>query len=131
MTPAVAGRVRQLRGLAEHQAACAEFRRHRAADEQARIDALLLDLVHALASLPLDGDSWPNQFTPHPMTTGDVRGDAICPGCGVADAIDCGAHFDDPAIRQMTCLRCGREFDVPEFMNPVPDPSDSFWLETT
>lgn len=42
-------RALQVRGLAEHRAACAEFRRRRAADEQARVDALLLELVDALA----------------------------------------------------------------------------------
>jgi hypothetical protein len=49
VTPALAARARQVRGEQEHRAACAEFRRRRVADEQARIDALLLDVIHALA----------------------------------------------------------------------------------
>lgn len=66
MSPAQAARVAQLQGYAEHRAACAEFRRRRAADEQARTERMLLDLIDALASLPLEADSWPNQFTGSP-----------------------------------------------------------------
>ena len=51
MTPAVAARVRQLDGWAEHRRAIAEFRARRAAGQQARINALLLDTIHALAGL--------------------------------------------------------------------------------
>ena len=52
MTPAVAARVRQLAAQAEHRRAIAEFRARRAADQQARVNALLLEAVAALASLP-------------------------------------------------------------------------------
>ncbi len=49
--PAVAARVRQLAGWAAHRRAIAEFRARRAADQQARVDALLLEAIAALASL--------------------------------------------------------------------------------
>ena len=48
--PAVAARVRQLAAQAEHRRAIAEFRAHRAADQQARVSALLLEAA-ALAEL--------------------------------------------------------------------------------
>jgi hypothetical protein len=48
--PAVAARVRQLAAQAEHRRAIAEFRARRAADQQARLDALLLEAIAALAS---------------------------------------------------------------------------------
>ena len=49
--PAVAARVRQLAAQAGHRRAIAEFRAHRTADQQARLDALLLEAIAALASL--------------------------------------------------------------------------------
>ena len=49
--PAVAARVRQLAAHAGHRRAIAEFRARRAADQQARTDALLLEAIAALASL--------------------------------------------------------------------------------
>ena len=49
--PAVAARVRQLAAQAGHRRAIAEFRAHRATDQQARLDALLLEAIAALASL--------------------------------------------------------------------------------
>ena len=51
MNPALAARVRQLAAQAEHRRAIAEFRARRAADQQARLDALLLEAIDALASL--------------------------------------------------------------------------------
>jgi hypothetical protein len=51
MNPAVAARVRQLAAQAEHRRAIAEFRARRSADQQARINALLLEVIDALASL--------------------------------------------------------------------------------
>jgi hypothetical protein len=51
MTPAVAARIRQLAAQAEHRRAIAEFRARRTADQQARINALLLEAIAALASL--------------------------------------------------------------------------------
>jgi hypothetical protein len=51
MSPAVAARVRQLAGQAEHRRAIAEFRARRAADQQARVNALLLEAIAALASM--------------------------------------------------------------------------------
>jgi hypothetical protein len=51
LTPAVAARARQLAAQAEHRRAITEFRDHRAADQQARINALLLEAIAALASL--------------------------------------------------------------------------------
>jgi hypothetical protein len=47
----VAARVRQLAAQAEHRRAIAEFRARRAADQQARVNALLLEAIAALASL--------------------------------------------------------------------------------
>ena len=49
--PALAARVRQLAAQAEHRHAIAEFRARRAADQQARTDALLVEAIDALASL--------------------------------------------------------------------------------
>jgi hypothetical protein len=51
MTPAVAARARQLAAQAEHRRAVAEFRVRHDADQQARINALLLEAIAALASL--------------------------------------------------------------------------------
>jgi len=51
MNPALAARVRQLAAQAEHRRAIAGFRARRAADQQARINALLLEAIDALASL--------------------------------------------------------------------------------
>jgi hypothetical protein len=51
MNPALAARVRQLAAQAEHRRAIAEFRARHTADQQARLDALLLEAIDALASL--------------------------------------------------------------------------------
>src|ERR1017187_8745867 len=51
MTPAVAARIRQLAAQAEHRRAIAGFRTRHAADQQARINALLLEAIAALATL--------------------------------------------------------------------------------
>ena len=51
MNPAVATRTRQLAAQAEHRREIAGFRARRAADQQARINALLLETIAALASL--------------------------------------------------------------------------------
>ena len=51
MHPAVAARVRPLAAQAEHHRAITEFRARRAADQQARINALLPEAIDALASL--------------------------------------------------------------------------------
>ncbi len=51
MNPALAARVRQLAAQAEHRRAIAEFRARRAADQQARLNALLLEAIDALTSL--------------------------------------------------------------------------------
>jgi hypothetical protein len=50
-TPAVAARVRQLTAQAEHRRAITDFRARRTADQQARVNALLLEAIAALASL--------------------------------------------------------------------------------
>lgn len=50
-SPAIAARVRQLAAQAEHRRAIADFHAHRATDQQARTDALLLETIDALASL--------------------------------------------------------------------------------
>ena len=49
--PAVAARVRQLAAQAEHRRAIAEYQARHAADQQARVNALLLEAIAALASL--------------------------------------------------------------------------------
>jgi hypothetical protein len=51
MSPAVAARQRQLAAQAEHRRAVAAFRARHAADQQARVNALLLEAIAALASL--------------------------------------------------------------------------------
>ncbi len=51
ISPAVAARVRQLAAQAEHRRAIAEFRARHAADQQARVNALLLEAISALAGL--------------------------------------------------------------------------------
>jgi hypothetical protein len=51
MNPALAARVRQLAAQAEHRRAIVEFRARHAADQQARINALLLEAIDALADL--------------------------------------------------------------------------------
>ena len=55
MNAAFEARVRQLQAEAEHRRAIREFRARRAADEQARIGALLNELIAALAGLMDDG----------------------------------------------------------------------------
>jgi hypothetical protein len=50
-SPAVAARIRQLAAQAEHRRAIGDFHARRAADQQARTDALLLEAIAALASL--------------------------------------------------------------------------------
>jgi len=47
----VAARLRQLARQAEHRRAIADFREHRAADRQARTQALLAEAIAALAAL--------------------------------------------------------------------------------
>lgn len=69
MNAALAGRVQQLEAEREHRAAVAEFRARRAADEQSRINALLSELVSALASLPFERPASPPRAEP-------------CPACG-------------------------------------------------
>jgi len=51
ISPAVTARIRQLAAQAEHRRATAEFRARHLADQQARINALLLEAIAALASL--------------------------------------------------------------------------------
>ncbi len=49
--PAVAARIRQLTGQAEHRRAVADYHARHLADQQARTDALLQELIAALATL--------------------------------------------------------------------------------
>jgi hypothetical protein len=51
ISPATAARVRQLAAQAEHRRAIAEFHARHAADQQARVNTLLLEAIAALASL--------------------------------------------------------------------------------
>ena len=65
LNPALAARVRRLAAQAEHRHAIAEFRARHAADQQARVSALLLEAIDALASL-LDT---PGELTHHIWAT--------------------------------------------------------------
>ena len=55
MNPALAARVRQLQAEAEHRRAIREFRARRQHDEQAKIRALLSEVIAALAGAIDDG----------------------------------------------------------------------------
>ena len=68
MNPAVAARVRQLAAQAGHRRAIAEFHARRAADQQARINALLLEAVAALAGLLAAPASAPPDTCPRGRT---------------------------------------------------------------
>ena len=50
-SPPIAARIRQLAAQAEHRRAIAEYRARHAADQQARVNALLLEAISALAGL--------------------------------------------------------------------------------
>ena len=83
--PAVAARVRQLAAQAEHRRAIAEFHARRAADQQARLDALLLEAIAALASLFNQPDrtgshpAWPSRSpTSEPPTPSTPRPAITC-----------------------------------------------------
>ena len=52
MNPAFAARVRQPAAQTGHRRAITEFRARRAAGQQARVNALLPEAIHALAGLP-------------------------------------------------------------------------------
>ena len=70
VTPALAARIRQLAAQAEHRRAIAGFRTRHAADQQARINALLLEAIAALATLlgtPADTRPAP-RIPPEPPT---------------------------------------------------------------
>jgi hypothetical protein len=67
ITPAVAARVRQLAAQAEHRRAIAEFRARHAADQQARVNALLLETIAALASMLGAPASQAHPACPHPQ----------------------------------------------------------------
>jgi hypothetical protein len=47
----VAARIRQLARQAEHRRAIVDFHERRAADQQARVNALLLEVIAVLASI--------------------------------------------------------------------------------
>jgi hypothetical protein len=67
--PAVAARVRQLAAQAGHRRAIADFHARRAADQQARLNALLLEAVAALASLLGAPGPHPGPAAPPHVTT--------------------------------------------------------------
>ena len=71
--PAVAARVRQLAAQAEHRRAIAEFKARRAADQQARIDALLLEAIAVLASLLGAPGPHPSPAAPPDVDTSTCR----------------------------------------------------------
>jgi len=71
--PAVAARVRQLAAHAEHRRAIAEFQARHLADHQARVNALLLEAISALANLlgarpPTPARPARSPSSPHPAT---------------------------------------------------------------
>ncbi|HUK67350.1 MAG TPA: hypothetical protein VLW50_01115 [Streptosporangiaceae bacterium] len=68
-SPAVAARVRQLAAQADHRRAVTEFRARRAADQQARVNTLLLETVAALASLLSTPASRARPARHHPTAT--------------------------------------------------------------
>ena len=63
--PAVAARIRQLAAQAEHRRAIAEYQARHLADQQARADARILEIIAVLASLL-------GQPGPHPAGTADT-----------------------------------------------------------
>jgi hypothetical protein len=71
MTPAIAARARQLAAHAGHRRAIAEFRARRAADQQARINALLLEAIAALAGLT--GAQQPATAPPPAVPRGPIQ----------------------------------------------------------
>jgi len=78
MTAATEARARQLRAYADHHAAVADFRRRREADQQARIDALLSEVVAALVPLFDEPVCRVCRGCRHALSHGSVR----CPVCG-------------------------------------------------
>ena len=70
MPPAAAARARQLAAQAGHRRAVAEFRARRAADQQARINALLLEAIAALAGLT---GAQPTPAQPPPVPRGPIQ----------------------------------------------------------
>ena len=86
MSAATDARARQLRRYADHVAAVAAFRQRREADEQARTDALLLDVIDLLAGELMAGryaDECPECF--HALGTRN-RTCAHCHPRAAADA---------------------------------------------
>ncbi len=71
LTPAAAARARQLAAHAGHRRAGAEFRARRAADPQARLNALLLEAIAALAGLT--GAQQPAAPQPPPVPRGPIQ----------------------------------------------------------
>ncbi len=69
--PAVAARARQLSAQAEYRRAVAAFRARRAADQQARTNALLLEAIAALAGLA--GTQQPATPQPPPVPREPIR----------------------------------------------------------
>ncbi len=66
-------RVRQLAAQAEHRRAIAEFRARRAADQHARLNALLLEAIAALASLLGAPGPHPSPAAPPHVATGTCQ----------------------------------------------------------
>jgi hypothetical protein len=66
---AVAARVRQLAAQAEHRRAIADYQARHAADQQARVDALLLEAISALAGLLGTPGPHPSLTRPPPRST--------------------------------------------------------------
>ena len=63
MNPALAARVRQLAAQAEHRRATASYQARHLADQQARINALLDEIIDALATLLGQQGPHPRQDT--------------------------------------------------------------------
>jgi len=63
VNPAVAARVRQLATQAERRCAIADYQARHAAGQQARVEALLLEAIDALASLLLSSHHHPGNGT--------------------------------------------------------------------
>jgi len=71
ISPAAAARARQLAAQAGHRRAVADFRARHAADQQARLNALLLEAIAALASLT--GTQQPVTPQPPPVPREPIR----------------------------------------------------------
>ena len=96
ISPALAARVRQLAAQAEHRRAVAEFRARRAGDQQARLDALLLEAIAALASL-LDAPDLSRTATAQPDRHAGPAVSRLARPCPAATMANSAARASAPS----------------------------------